>query len=176
MLQIWRSGQAIEKRYKAMTENKKCAICKQAIPESRTSHNLKYCSEKCARQAEAIARSKVISKRANHINSVAHLVYKAYECKCAICGWQATPDLIKVNGAYQYAHGNTIHHIIPVNKGGSETDYNLILLCPNHHKQADLGLISIEDLQKHTKRFTMTKEEKQEAVNKCIDAISSSIF
>lgn len=159
-----------------MREEKLCGICGQPIPATRKSHNTKYCSEKCSRAAEAKQRTSYISKKANHINAVSQLVYKAYDRKCAICGWQATPDLIKVNGKYQYSHGNEIHHITPASEGGKEEDTNLILLCPNHHKQADLQILDRSYLQAHTRRFTMTTEEKHEARVKCAEAIAYSIF
>lgn len=152
-----------------------CAVCGKQITD-RTSNNLKYCSEKCSRTAEARQRAGYISKKANHINAVSHLVYKAYECKCAICGWQSTPELIKVHGKLQYSHGNEIHHIVPASEGGKETDGNLILLCPNHHKQADQQIIPRSTLQAHTRQFTMTEEDKHEARASCAEAIASVIF
>ena len=159
-----------------MNEEKTCKVCGNPIPDTRTSHNIKYCSEKCARTAGAKQRTSYISKKANHINAVSQLVYKAYDRKCAICGWQATPELIKVNGKYQYSHGNEIHHIIPASEGGLEEDSNLILLCPNHHKQADLKILDRSFLKEHTKRFTMTTAEKHEARVRCAAAIAESIF
>lgn len=157
-------------------EEKICEYCGNPIPDTRKANNVKYCSLKCSRAADKKRRTSYISKKANHINAVAQLVYKAYDRKCAICGWQATPDLIKVNGKYQYSHGNEIHHIVPASEGGQETDSNLILLCPNHHKQADLKILEVSFLQEHTKRFTMTTEERHEAKVQCATAIADLIF
>lgn len=44
--------------------------------------------------------------------------------------------------------GCELHHIIPISEGGSNEMENLILLCPNCHKEADVGLISEEILRK----------------------------
>lgn len=153
---------------------KKCAICGAEI--LKHGNHRKYCSEACSRKAEAKRQTKVISKRTNAINKVAHSVYRAYDCKCAICGWQATPEVITVKGKIQYAHGNEIHHIIPISEGGKEEDGNLILLCPNHHKQADMGIIDRETLRKYAKRFTLTEEEKTEMIFSVQDTIASQLF
>lgn len=40
------------------------------------------------------------------------------------------------------------HHIIPDNEGGPTNAENLILLCRNHHKDADNGVIGRQDLKK----------------------------
>lgn len=154
---------------------KRCAYCGGEIPSSRRS-NAKYCSEKCARLVQARAQMNSITSRANKINLVAHSIYHAYGHKCALCGWQATPDEIAVNGHIQYAHGNQIHHITPIRDGGTEEYTNVILLCPNHHKQADFGIISREELRKHTRPYEMTQEEIHAAKARCADAIAAAIF
>ena len=155
---------------------KKCDICGKPIPDTRTSNATRYCSGKCARKAEASQSMKRITNRAKNINKVAHAVYEAYNAKCALCGWQATEETIAVNGKIQYAHGNEIHHITPLRDGGEETSDNLILLCPNHHKQADLGLITKEELRKHTRAIGLTEEDKERAIAKCADTIADLIF
>ena len=154
---------------------KKCVICGAEIT-GKHGNNRKYCSSKCARKAEADKRTAVIAKRAKNINKVSHLVYRAYNCKCAICGWQATDELIISKGKIQYSYGNEIHHIMQVAKGGKETADNLILLCPNHHKQADLGLLSADELRAYTVPFDVTAEEKEKAKADCADAIADLIF
>ena len=78
---------------------------------------------------------------------MAHLTYDTYGSKCAVCGWQASTELIRVKNKLQHAHGNEIHHIKAVCDGGGEEADNLILLCPNHHKQAGMGVLSEEELK-----------------------------
>lgn len=53
---------------------------------------------------------------------------------CVICGFNLAVD---------------VHHITPRHKGGMNEFSNLITLCPNHHKLADLGIISIEHLRNY---------------------------
>lgn len=153
-----------------------CAVCGKEIPETRTSNNVKYCSRACLRKAEADRRMDYITRRATRTNRVKGDVLRAYQHRCALCGWQATAELISFNGRVQLAHGNQIHHIIPVAEGGTDADDNLILLCPNHHKQADMGLIPREELQAHTKSLTMTDEEISESMSRCAETISKAIF
>jgi predicted restriction endonuclease len=155
---------------------KSCEICDKAIPPDRTSNNVKYCGLKCARKAEASQQTKRIVKRAQNINKIAYMVYQAYGFKCAICGWQATENIIVVNGKLQYARGNAIHHITPIRENGKETAENLILLCPNHHKQADMGVIRRDKLRHYTRDFELTIEEKHKAIMACTDAIARLIF
>ena len=155
---------------------KYCKVCDQPIPASRKSNNVKYCSLKCARYAEHRQNIKNITKRANKILPIAQKVYHAYGHKCAICGWQATPELIKIKGRLQYSHGNAIHHIIPTSEGGEETALNLILLCPNHHKQADMELIARSELRKHLKSIELSDKQKRIAAFKVADALSELVF
>lgn len=153
-----------------------CIVCGKPIPEDRTSNNTKYCSVKCSRQANAQQSIQTISRRANAHNKLAPYIYTAYNSKCAICDWKALEGTITPSGKYQPARGNEIHHITPIAEGGKDTADNLILLCPNHHKQADLGLIDRATLREYTKPFILTAEEKDRAKADCADAIASLIF
>ena len=57
-----------------------------------------------------------------------------YLDQCAICHWsEATCDA---------------HHIYPLKEGGPNVLSNLILLCPNHHRLADIGILSCNELEK----------------------------
>lgn len=152
-----------------------CKECGGKIPDTRRS-NAKYCGEKCARKAEKGKRIDYISARANRINRVAKDVYAAYNCRCALCGWQISDRLLRVNGRYQYSHGNEIHHITAVKDGGTEDYRNLILLCPNHHKLADLKLIPDETLREHTRPYELTEEQKFEAASRCAKLVGAAIF
>lgn len=164
-------------RDRELVAMKKCDICGKPIPKTRTSNNLRYCSPKCARQAESGKRIDRIALRAKSHNTIAMKVYGAYNCKCAICQWQATPELVTDrNGKLQYAHGNEIHHITPASEGGTDSPDNVILLCPNHHKQADIGIISRAELRKYTKDYTLTEENKADAKARVADTIATAIF
>lgn len=155
---------------------KTCLFCGGDIPPGRTGHNVKYCSLQCARNADKHKRIKTVSDRAYRHNAIALKLYAAYKWKCAICGWQATEETISYKGKIQYAHGNEIHHITPVHDGGGDEWQNVILLCPNHHKQADLGLINQETLRTYTRPYEMTEEEKLRAKASVAQVLADIIF
>jgi predicted restriction endonuclease len=52
--------------------------------------------------------------------------------KCFVCGWNEA--------------NNDICHLTSVKKGGKEEIENMILLCPNHHRMLDRGLLEREEL------------------------------
>lgn len=51
--------------------------------------------------------------------------------RCLICSWDTFVD---------------VHHITPRRHGGTNDLTNLIGLCPNHHRMADKGMISKDEL------------------------------
>lgn len=158
---------------------KTCVVCGKPIPENRTSNNVKYCSAKCGRQAEKEKRIGYITERSKRYNVNKKMIHKLYGYKCAICGWQISPDLITdTKGHYQHSHGNEMHHIIPVAEGGTEEIENIILLCPNHHKMADKGVLSREDLKQYLKTEEDLKRinDELQANNKCAESIAKLIF
>jgi predicted restriction endonuclease len=59
--------------------------------------------------------------------------------RCLICGWNKTP--------------NEVCHIIPAKVGGQTKVENLILLCPNHHKMYDRGLIPLQTVLAAAKKM-----------------------
>lgn len=153
-----------------------CPICKDAFITS-ANHRV-YCSEECKRTAgnkKAYDSNPTKFANHNHKGYISKTIISNYKGRCAICGWRASEELIKTNTGIQYAYGNEIHHIIPVSQNGSADLDNLILLCPNHHKQANLGLISIEVLRTYLVKGK-TEQEKIEDRNRSIDRIANVIF
>ena len=155
---------------------KLCVVCGKPIT-GRTSNNRKYCSEHCARLAQGRKNVKHISERNTALAAIRSLVQSAYDYKCAICGWQNTSEEM-LNGRGNLSHGCEIHHIVPASKGGTEEWTNLILLCPNHHKQANLGLISESELRALTRPYEKTERERLQAAlrNTCSQTIADAIF
>ena len=141
-------------------------------------HNSKYCSEKCRRQAYAKKNMKHISDRGKWRNGrwrnnrrITDVIVTVYKGKCAICGW-------RIANTNDVQHGCEIHHIFPVKDGGTNDYDNLILLCPNCHKEAHAGVLEVKRLKDH--QITDAEKAYEEAVNKaiknCTEAIAKMIF
>lgn len=133
----------------------------------------KYCSTSCRRASGTMGTyqrkpERFISRKYKGI------VGTRYNRKCAICGWTAGETPFAPNGTTQHLNGNQIHHIVQVQDGGKTELDNLILLCPNHHKQADLGYFPADELRKY-QRQDPTPEEiaemKYRAHCRVVDAI-----
>lgn len=87
----------------------------------------KYCSSKCAQLAvNRTARNKKSKLRT--------IMLGAYQGICMVpgCGYDKVVDA---------------HHIVPKCKMGADRMENGILLCPNHHREADAGLIDEKTLR-----------------------------
>lgn len=70
-------------------------------------------------------------KGSNNLPTARATYFKHFPAHCMICGWDTIVD---------------IHHIVPRRRKGNNSLDNLIGLCPNHHRMADLGMIKPEDL------------------------------
>ena len=109
-----------------------------------------YCSEQCRRKAERDKNLVKISDR-NKSFPFARRQHLAmlYGNQCAICGWRL-PDYSLREQTYvkriPRLGGCEFHHIVPVSEGGGNEPSNLILLCPNHHQEADYGIIGRDRL------------------------------
>ena len=92
-----------------------CEKCNEAFFGSIKKGRKARCEE-CRRKTKApdVRSLATLPKR------TMHKILKRMKACCAICGWQhATCD---------------VHHIVPKSKGGSHSDDNLIVVCPNHHR------------------------------------------
>ena len=144
-------------------KKKVCSIC--GIDISHKLSNSATKCEKCSRIPTDKMRE-TISKRSKSIRTIKNDILRAYNHSCAICGWKITDD----NGekCFQQA-GCEIHHINPVSNGGKDVYENLILLCPNHHKQADYGIITKDVLKSY-----IIKEE--DVINLTIKRLSKAVM
>lgn len=72
--------------------------------------------------------------------SIGIVMRRRFGDKCMICGWEeATCDA---------------HHIIPVKLGGKNKIENMVVLCPNHHRLANLDIITQEKLFEVRSKFS----------------------
>lgn len=158
---------------------KTCQECGAVYTVSGTgSTNRKYCSLSCQRRATENARNARTPAEVSdysHKGYLSKTIINRYSGKCAICGWRATDKLIKTDKGIHYSYGNEIHHIVPISKGGKATEDNLILLCPNHHKQAHMEVLTVQELKAHV-IAPPTEAEKQSMSNKAVDTVAAAIF
>jgi hypothetical protein len=135
---------------------KNCTICGIDITHKKSNRASKC--EKCSRRINANTLEK-IKHRGKNMSSVKKEILETYDICCAICKWSITKQIH--NGQYQYQAGCEIHHIEKVSEGGKHVFENCILLCPNHHTEADLGIISKDVLFSYvTKNKEKLKEDK----------------
>lgn len=148
-----------------MAETLTCEYCGKEFTYTGTRPWLcKYCGEKCRREAYRdrnkehnrgpYARIEDTQKRQN----VRDEMIIAYSGKCALCGWQLAPVPFLFRKKYYASYGLEMHHIVPVSEGGTAEWDNLILVCPNCHKQADMGLIPRTVLQENLKPYPSAEE------------------
>lgn len=78
-----------------------------------------------------------ISEKKKRNRKIVEELKKLYKNKCQICG-----EFIDMGNGIKYSE---VHHIHPIGKehNGVDNKYNMIVLCPNHHKMFDLGILSI---------------------------------
>jgi predicted restriction endonuclease len=134
---------------------KECTICKIDISHKKSNAASKC--EKCAR----IINEKTLTKikaRTKNMKNVKREILTAYNVSCVICGWSIKNQ--NIPGKYQHQRGCEIHHIKKISEGGKDVFENCVLLCPNHHKEADLGIISEAFL------FSYVIKNKQEVIEK----------
>lgn len=67
-----------------------------------------------------------------HHENWARALKKCFGNKCMLCGWKEDSC--------------DAHHIVPKREGGLNNLKNGIVLCPNHHKLADIGKLKKEYL------------------------------
>lgn len=118
-----------------------------------TKCTIKNCSNKahakgfCGTHYTQYRKENKLYKQNNKLKENIHFEYKdrnnwslsikqIFSDECMICLWKEAPC--------------DVHHILPHHKGGKNTIKNSIVLCPNHHKLADMEKISSNDLQEIT--------------------------
>ena len=114
----------------------------------------KYCSTLCERRSAYLRWYPNFGEERWRQEIYRKDLYYRYDFKCAICGWQLFEnhsDIADLDGRIQKGNGCEIHHIIPLSKGGTSEWENLILLCPNCHKKADVGVIDVQTLKSKQK-------------------------
>jgi len=105
---------------------------------------IKDLSNVVASETEMVIVQQKTYKRDN--KTIAQLkLYRDF--KCQICNTQ----IIKKNGGFYIEAA----HIKPKHKEGSEIPENILILCPNHHKEFDYGKLEIKNHSKEKIEFKL---------------------
>src|SRR3989304_2582496 len=131
--QFFEAGRQMSAQAKRKPKTYICAQCGTEFQRVTKwpEHDQSFCSRECAfKAASPWARWKKGRERSSP--SARQSMKRRFIDCCAICGWAETSC--------------DVHHIIQTNTGGSNKFDNLIILCPNHHRLANKGLITIEEL------------------------------
>lgn len=152
----WREGQGA--RNKAMFCGQKCRLVWQRNPVNSPNYkgakltatcqapdcgktfsyypsvrpNARACSNACRHVLHSV---KMTGRRPNNGIYTSPTSFRIsirieFHDRCGLCGWDEAPC--------------DVAHIIPRKNGGADTLDNVTMLCPNHHRMYDLGLIPEE--------------------------------
>lgn len=113
----------------------KCERCgseKKVYPSQAKTR--RFCSDAC--RAKVLGETKRGENAKNWRGGKLQYMMKQARLRdgeaCRICGFSLATD---------------VHHITPRSAGGQDVLSNLITLCPNHHRLAHMGTISVEHLR-----------------------------
>lgn len=112
-----------------------CGRPVEFLPSQRTARKLKGLSEivYCNRECKGKAHSRLMTGRQPSNGIYASpatfrvMARRYFYDRCALCGWNEGPC--------------DVCHIVARKHGGTDTLVNVTMLCPNHHRMYDLGLI-----------------------------------
>lgn len=112
---------------------KPCEECGESFTfYSSVRPNGRYCSLKCKNKAH----SKRMTGRRQHtytrVSTFRKGVRYFFYDRCSLCGWDEAPC--------------DVAHILSRKDGGSDELDNVTMLCPNHHRMYDCGLISMDQV------------------------------
>jgi hypothetical protein len=117
-----------------------CGKPVEFLPSQRTARKLKGLSETvyCNRECKGKAHSRLMTGRrpSNGVytspSTFRLMIRREFYNRCAICGWDKLPC--------------DVAHIDSRKNGGADSIVNVTMLCPNHHREYDGGLIPIEEI------------------------------
>ncbi len=111
------------------TETKICAFCHKKFQHIPYRNIGKFCSLSCLNNSQ---RGKQPGHPQQNIRrKLKEIAFKEYGEKCEVCDYSLSVD---------------IHHLIPRSEGGTNDMENISVLCPNHHREYHIGLLTKEDI------------------------------
>ncbi len=115
-----------------MTLHKNCEVCGTPFAKKRTESRRYWLTKRyCSMTCKGVAHSATM--RRGQIGSTGTAFRQAARNylpeSCAVCGWDETRC--------------DVAHIVP----GIDTLENVVMLCPNHHRMFDRGLIPADEMR-----------------------------
>lgn len=125
------------RKYKTSKIQKRCSYCgdKYYVKSSRKNTS-KFCSRDCH------------DKGKGHYKKEGYSVdwyARNFKRPCVVCGYDTVVH---------------IHHIKEKSKGGTDNPGNLVHLCPNHHAEAHLGIVTDDFLKRNSIKKLLEQEKK----------------
>lgn len=110
-------------------ENKTCNFCNKEFQHRPYKGLGKFCSLICKNNSRRGMNPG--SPNQNVRRKWKNLAFTSYGEKCEVCGYALLVD---------------VHHLIPRSQGGEDDATNLSVLCPNHHREIHIGILTKEDI------------------------------
>lgn len=123
----------IDSGHKIYPYTSNCPVCNKDIEHKTTRDRRRFCSQSCAATTSNMNRvgTKYKTDNANSQFLFKKKLFATYKRECMVCGYSAFVEA---------------HHIVPRSRGGTNEIGNGILLCPNHHREADHKTLTQEQL------------------------------
>jgi len=108
---------------------KQCEVCgKDFSCKGSHADRRRFCSRLCVNthRSHGIGQENPNYRHGKNQTSAQHIALAHYPPRCIICGWDVIVE---------------VHHIAAKSEGGTNDPINLAVLCPNHHRMAQRGMI-----------------------------------
>lgn len=115
--------------------NKPCEVCGKLFNVKASRDVGRFCSRACMgvwRSTDILGAGNPNHRHGQNAMSARTVAMRCFPAQCIICQWSISVD---------------IHHIVPKTQGGDNTPRNLAVLCPNHHRMAEMNLLTSDELQ-----------------------------
>ncbi len=73
-----------------------------------------------------------------------NMAFSSYGENCEVCGYALSVD---------------VHHLIPRSEDGKDEADNLAVLCPNHHREVHIGILTKNDILRFRKQLVEMAED-----------------
>lgn len=136
-------------------EIKICQFCRRKFQFGPNGGLGKFCSLICANNGKRGRRPGRLQQ--NIRRKLKAIAFERYGEKCEVCGYALAVD---------------VHHLIPRAEDGNDEMTNLAVLCPNHHREVHLGLLTKDDIRSF--RRTIVEMEGNEPSSRKITLKTST--